>query len=79
MASTRNPGRVAAHEWLFRIGIVSDVLAAVVLIFLTHAFYRSFKDVDQYALMIVQCPAFLSVFDKRSEMRWPCCCSGLPS
>jgi hypothetical protein len=46
-------GNIAAHEWLFRIGIVSDVLAAVVLIFLTLAFYRLFKDVDQYLAVLV--------------------------
>jgi hypothetical protein len=81
---------IAAHQWLFRLGIAADLMAAVVLIFLVFAFYRLFKDVDQHlavlvivlggvmpalidfvnvvhdagALMIVQAPAFLSVFDK---------------
>jgi hypothetical protein len=38
---------IAAHEWLFRFGIASDLAGAVVLIFLTLAFYRLFKGVDQ--------------------------------
>jgi hypothetical protein len=38
---------IAAHEWLFRFGMLSDLLGAVVLIFLVLAFYRLFKEVDQ--------------------------------
>ncbi len=55
MRSTHNPGRVAiaAHEWLFRFGIVADLVGAVVLIFLVLAFYRLFKDVDQYLAVLV--------------------------
>jgi len=37
---------IAAHEWLFRFGIISDLLCGVVLIFLVLAFYRLFKEVD---------------------------------
>jgi len=44
---------IAAHEWLFRFGIVGDLFGAVVLIFLVLAFYRLFKDVDQYLAMPV--------------------------
>ena len=44
---------IAAHEWLFRFGIVGDLIGAVVLIFLVLAFYRLFKDVDQYLAMLV--------------------------
>src|SRR6202045_5029473 len=44
---------IAAHEWLFRFGIVGDLLGAVVLIFLVLAFYRLFKDVDQYLAVLV--------------------------
>jgi Domain of unknown function (DUF4386) len=43
-AATAN--NIAAHQWLFRFGIVADLACAVVLIFLTLAFYRLFKDVD---------------------------------
>jgi Domain of unknown function (DUF4386) len=31
---------VAGHEWLFRLGVLSDQACAVVLIFLVLAFYR---------------------------------------
>jgi hypothetical protein len=44
---------IAAHEWLFRFGIVSDLVCAVILIFLTLAFYRLFKGVDQYLAVLV--------------------------
>ena len=33
---------IAAHELLFRLGIATDLACAVVLIFLTLAFYRLF-------------------------------------
>ncbi len=44
---------IAAHEWLFRFGIVSDLFCAVILIFLTLAFYRLFKGVDQNLAVLV--------------------------
>jgi hypothetical protein len=44
---------IAAHEWLFRFGIVGDLIGAVIVIFLALAFYRLFKDVDQYLAMLV--------------------------
>jgi hypothetical protein len=44
---------IAAHEWLFRFGIVADLIGAVTLVFLVLAFYRLFKDVDQYLAMLV--------------------------
>src|SRR5438128_9440151 len=45
---------IAAHEWLFRFGMLSDLLGAVVLIFLVLAFYRLFKGVDQqFAVLLV--------------------------
>jgi hypothetical protein len=50
-AATAN--NIATHEWLFRFGIVGDLFGAVVLIFLVLAFYRLFKDVDQYLAMLV--------------------------
>src|SRR5262249_35011245 len=39
---------IAAHEWLFRLGMLSELAGAVILIFLTLAFYRLFKGVDQH-------------------------------
>ena len=45
---------IATHEWLFRLGIVTDLACAVILIFLTLTFYRLFKGVDQnLAVMVV--------------------------
>ncbi len=43
-ATTAN---IAAHEWLFRVGLASDLVGGVVLIFLVLAFYRLFRDVDR--------------------------------
>lgn len=40
-------GNIAAHQWLFRFGMLSDLAGAVVLIFLVLAFYRLFKGVDK--------------------------------
>ena len=44
---------IAAHEWLFRFGIVSELSGGVVLIFLTLAFYRLFKEVDRTLAVLV--------------------------
>ena len=44
---------IAAHEWLFRFGMVSDLAAAVILIFLTMAFYRLFKALNEYLAVLV--------------------------
>lgn len=42
------------HQMLFRLGMVADILCGVILIFLTLAFYRVFKDVSQkLAVMVV--------------------------
>src|SRR5437588_6082277 len=44
---------IAAHEWLFRFGMLSDLFGAVVLIFLVLAFYRLFKGVDQHLAVLL--------------------------
>jgi uncharacterized protein DUF4386 len=44
---------IAAHEWLFRFGIVSDLVCAVILILLVLAFYRLFKGVDRNLAVLV--------------------------
>ena|SRR3989442_1415273 len=44
---------IAAHEWLFRFGMVSELVGAIVLIFLVLAFYRLFERVDQYLAVLV--------------------------
>jgi Domain of unknown function (DUF4386) len=51
--ATATVNNIAAHEWLFRFGIVGDLVCAVILIFLVLAFYRLFKDVDQYLAVLV--------------------------
>jgi len=38
---------IAAHEWLFRLGIASELVGAVLLVYLTLALYRLFAQVDQ--------------------------------
>ena len=44
--ATATANNIAAHELLFRLGIVSDLLTATMAIFLTLALYRLFKGVD---------------------------------
>jgi uncharacterized membrane protein len=45
--ATATANNIAVHELLFRLGIVADLFCGVVLIFLTLALYRLFKEVDQ--------------------------------
>lgn len=51
--ATATAVNIAAHEWLFRFGIVADLACAVILIFLALAFYRLFKGVDQNLAALV--------------------------
>jgi hypothetical protein len=51
--ATATVNNIAAHEWLFRFGIVSDLVCGVMLIFLVLAFYRLFKGVDQNLAVLV--------------------------
>jgi hypothetical protein len=45
---------IAAHEFLFRLGIAADLVGAIGLVFLTLAFYRLFAGVDRdLAVMVV--------------------------
>ena len=44
---------IVAHELLFRLGIVADLACAVILIFLTLAFYRLFAGVDRHLAVLV--------------------------
>ena len=39
---------IATNEWLFRFGMVSELVGAVILILLTLAFYRLFDGVDKF-------------------------------
>ena len=45
--ATATANNIAAHELLFRLGIVSDLFCGTVLIFLGLALYRLLKGVDQ--------------------------------
>jgi len=45
--ATATANNIAAHELLFRFGIVADLLTATMAIFLTLALYRLLKEVDQ--------------------------------
>lgn len=47
MNATATANNIAAHEMLFRLGIVSDLFTATMAIFLTLALYRLFKEVNQ--------------------------------
>jgi hypothetical protein len=51
--ATATADNIAVHEWLFRFGMVGDLAAAVILIFLVLAFYRLFKRVDPYLAVLV--------------------------
>jgi len=44
---------VGAHQLLMHIGIIADLFAALVLIFVVLAFYRLFKGVDQHLAVLV--------------------------
>jgi hypothetical protein len=44
---------IAAHEWLFRLGIAADLAGAVILVLLTLAFYRLFEEVDRNLAVLV--------------------------
>src|SRR5256712_3027656 len=45
--ATATANNIAAHELLFRLGIVSDLFTGTMVIFLVLALYRLFKGVDQ--------------------------------
>ena len=53
--ATATANNIAAHELLFRLGILGDLLTGIIAIFLTAALYRLFKEVDQRlaALMVI--------------------------
>ena len=38
---------IASHEWLFRVGMLSELVGAVMLVFLTLAFYRLFAELNR--------------------------------
>lgn len=44
---------IAANETLFRLGILSDLLAGTIVLFVTFALYRLFRDVDRRAAVLM--------------------------
>jgi len=50
-AATAN--NIAAHETLFRLGIVADLFCGTILIFIVLALYRLFEDVDRRLAVLV--------------------------
>lgn len=46
-------GNIAAHQLLFRLGILSDLFCGIILIFLVLAFYRLFQGVDRNLALLV--------------------------
>jgi hypothetical protein len=52
--ATATANNIAAHETLFRLGIVSDLFTGTAVIFVVLALYRLFKPVDQnHAVLMV--------------------------
>ena len=63
---------ILAHEWLFRLGIVSDLFCALVLVMLVLAFYRLFAGVDKNLAILVVIfggvmPALISLLGVASD------------
>jgi hypothetical protein len=44
---------ILAHEMLFRLGMVSDVIGASLLLFMALAMYRLFQEVDRFQAVLV--------------------------
>jgi len=52
--ATATASNILAHDTMFRLGMVCDILTAIICIFLVLALYRLFKSVDQnLAVMMV--------------------------
>ncbi len=51
--ATATVNNIAAHQRLFRLGIADDLLAALVLVFVTLAFYRLFVATSRYLATLV--------------------------
>jgi hypothetical protein len=51
--ATATVSNTAAHERLFRLGIADDLLAALVLVFVTLAFHRLFVATNRYLAALV--------------------------
>jgi len=70
--ATATASNIAAHETLFRLGMVSEVVSGVIVIFLALALYRLFKGVNQnLAVLMVALggvlPAALDFFNELND------------
>src|SRR2546422_7161793 len=63
--ATATASNIAAHESLFRLGIVSDLISGTICIFLAVALYRLLKGVDQNlaVLMVILGGVFPATLD----------------
>ena len=66
--ATATASNIAAHEMLFRLGMVSEVVSGVIVILLALALYRLLKGVNQYLAVLMvalggMLPAALDFFD----------------
>jgi hypothetical protein len=65
---------IAAHEFLFRLGILSDLLCGTVLIFLALSLYRLLKGVDQNLVVLMVILGGMRPYSRSlSGTPWPCC------
>jgi hypothetical protein len=60
---------IAAHETLFRLGIVGDLFCGTMVIFVVLALYRLFKGVDQNLAVLV---VILGACCRRPSPSSPC-------
>jgi hypothetical protein len=51
--ATATAANIAAHQTLFRLGILSDLFTGTMVIFVTLALYRLFMEVDQWLAWLV--------------------------
>jgi hypothetical protein len=51
--ATATASNIAAHEWLFRLGIVGDLFCGTIVIFVVLALYRLFQGVDQNSAVLM--------------------------
>ena len=51
--ATSTANNIAANELLFRVGILSELVCGVIVIFLTLALYRLFREVDRNLAVLV--------------------------
>lgn len=49
---------IAANETLFRLGILSDLLAGTIVLFVTFALYRLFCDAERRAAVLMVTPIY---------------------